>query len=147
MAGNPECMSGDGRGAIFLGTFLSDGTSVTLCEDHFVDFLAGTLETLTGAPIAELLSVQPPAVVDADEAKFDAFLTEHADEIDTRVKGGATLEEAIIETLTKYGEIPDESTTINEADDEPGQHLVTDDDVAAIIEAVDLDESDSTLTN
>lgn len=45
--------------ATFTGTFLENGSSVTVCGDHFVDFAAGTLEGITGIPVTTLILLPP----------------------------------------------------------------------------------------
>jgi hypothetical protein len=52
---NVSCQSEDGNNAIFIGTLLANGESVALCQDCFVEFLAATLEGLTGAPIGAFM--------------------------------------------------------------------------------------------
>lgn len=44
----PNCMADDGLGAVFVGTFLSNGQSVAVCDEHLVYFCADTLHTMTG---------------------------------------------------------------------------------------------------
>jgi hypothetical protein len=41
-------MGEDGKAAVFVGTFLSDGTAVSVCDEHLVMFCASTLHTMTG---------------------------------------------------------------------------------------------------
>jgi hypothetical protein len=55
MAQNPACMNDDGNLAIFVGTNLDTGMSVTLCVDCFVQFCATMVEGLTGVPVVALL--------------------------------------------------------------------------------------------
>lgn len=45
--------------ATFTGTFLENGSSVTVCGDHFIDFAAGTLEGMTGIPVTTLILLPP----------------------------------------------------------------------------------------
>lgn len=44
----PECMAQDGQAAVFVGTFLQNGQSVAVCDEHLVYFCADTLSTMTG---------------------------------------------------------------------------------------------------
>jgi hypothetical protein len=41
-------MADDGEVAVFVGTFLTNGESVALCDEHMVYFCAETLHTMTG---------------------------------------------------------------------------------------------------
>lgn len=62
---NPQCMYPEcEQAALFTGTFFQNGTSVTVCSDHFVDFAAGTLEAMTGAPVIDFLAGGPGAVLE-----------------------------------------------------------------------------------
>jgi hypothetical protein len=60
--------------ATFTGTFFETGASVLLCEDHFVDFAAGTLEAITGIPVPLLITLPPDTfgeVIAADSLDDD----------------------------------------------------------------------------
>jgi len=55
----PECMADDGNKAVFVGTFLTNGESVALCDEHLVYFCASMVETMTGvdpAPFIKAIS-------------------------------------------------------------------------------------------
>jgi len=47
MAG-PQCMSGDGNAAVFVGTMLETGDSVELCDVCLVAWAAALLQAMTG---------------------------------------------------------------------------------------------------
>ena len=140
-------MAGDGKGAIFLGTFLSDGTSIVVCEDHLPEFLSGTLAALQAAieETAPLVDDGDQLVVsEGDAAHYAAILTEHDDEVQGLVATGVALDEAMSIVLFKYLELVDPDAVVDVDDD---QHLVTDEDVEDIFEAALLDEADSTPSN
>ena len=58
-------MADDGLPAVFVGTFLGNGESVAVCDEHLVMFCASTLETMTGLDptpfIAAISEEEPPA--------------------------------------------------------------------------------------
>ncbi len=65
----PECMADDGNKAVFVGTFLTNGESVALCDEHMVYFCASTLQEMTGvdpvpfiSAISEDTTTGPPEV-------------------------------------------------------------------------------------
>lgn len=97
------CQFEDNKGAIFVGTFLTDGTSVAVCEEHVVEFFAGTLQALTGKPVLELLTQPDEVIVDEELAQalaesdpeFDKFIADHADELQELQDGGLTFDEAV----------------------------------------------------
>lgn len=53
MAGLP-CMSNDGKGAVFTGTFLQNGDSVALCEDCLPEFLVAVAGQMLGVELDQL---------------------------------------------------------------------------------------------
>ena len=58
----PECMAQDGQAAVFVGTFLQNGQSVAVCDEHLVYFCADTLATMTGldpTPFIAAISDEP----------------------------------------------------------------------------------------
>lgn len=52
----PACMSNDGKQAVFVGTFLANGDTVTLCED--------CLPAFTGSITADMFGVDGKAMLD-----------------------------------------------------------------------------------
>lgn len=140
-------MAGDGEGAIFLGTFLSDGTSVTVCEAHFTEFLASTLEMMTGAPVVAMLTlhleesisagVDDSVAPDYDELITEEWFMEHHSEI----AQAAMDNECDVASAAIY--VWDQL----HADDVVEHHVVTDADVDAIALAAATDDTDSTLAN
>lgn len=44
----PQCESGDGNPAVFVGTFLQTGQPVALCDDCLVPWSAALLQAMTG---------------------------------------------------------------------------------------------------
>jgi hypothetical protein len=49
-----QCMSQDGKGAVFTGTFLQNGDSVALCEDCLPEFLVAVASQMLGVDLAGL---------------------------------------------------------------------------------------------
>jgi hypothetical protein len=68
-------MADDGEKAVFVGTFLTNGESVALCDEHLVYFCASTLETMTGvdpAPFIKAISEDTtPPLVDVSALDMD----------------------------------------------------------------------------
>ena len=61
----PDCMADDGEKAVFVGTFLTNGESVALCDEHMVYFCASTLQDMTGvdpAPFIAAISDEEPGI-------------------------------------------------------------------------------------
>ncbi len=57
----PECMADDGNKAVFVGTFLTNGESVALCDEHMVYFCASTLQEMTGIdPVPFVAAISEP---------------------------------------------------------------------------------------
>ena len=67
----PKCMADDGNKAVFVGTFLTNGESVALCDEHMVYFCASTLQEMTGidpVPFVAAISEEPlPPPIDLGE--------------------------------------------------------------------------------
>ena len=62
----PSCMADDGQAAVFVGTFLTNGEAVALCDEHMVYFCASTLQDMTGvdpAPFIAAISDEEPEYV------------------------------------------------------------------------------------
>ncbi len=57
MAGNPACQSEDGNLAVFIGTNLDSGDSITFCPSCLLQFCATLVESMTGVPVAELIDL------------------------------------------------------------------------------------------
>ena len=54
----PQCMSGDGQPAVFVGTLLQSGEAVALCDECLVPWAAAMLHAMTGVdPTPFLLAV------------------------------------------------------------------------------------------
>lgn len=51
----PQCMSNDGKQAVFIGTFMQNGDSVALCED--------CLPAFTASVTADMFGVEGPALL------------------------------------------------------------------------------------
>lgn len=67
MAQNPACMIEDcATPATFIGTFFDTGDSIKVCGDHFVEFMAGTLEAITGIPVTMLITLPPETFAGGD---------------------------------------------------------------------------------
>lgn len=52
----PACMNDDGNLAIFIGTNLESGDTVTVCPDCLVAFCTAIVEGMTGMPVTQLLA-------------------------------------------------------------------------------------------
>lgn len=60
---NPQCASGDGAAAVFIGTYLETGDTVALCDECFVAWTAAMLQSMTGvdpAPFLQAISEGDP---------------------------------------------------------------------------------------
>lgn len=57
----PQCMSNDGNPAIFIGTFLTEGDSVALCNDCMPAFCSAVVSRMLGID-PELFSVAVAAM-------------------------------------------------------------------------------------
>lgn len=97
------CQFEDGKNAVFVGTFLESGTSITACEDHLIDFVVSLSEQLTGLPVITFVADHQQAATDDatpvdltdDEKVQAAWLEEHREAIQAVQDEGATFEEAI----------------------------------------------------
>jgi hypothetical protein len=68
MAG-PQCMTGDGQPAVFVGTMLQTGDAFTLCDACLVMWTAALLQSMTG--------VDPTPFLQAISDEEDIAGTEH----------------------------------------------------------------------
>jgi hypothetical protein len=66
MAGNPECMSADGNQAVFIGTNLDTGDTVTLCPSCLTQFCATIVEAQTGVPVTEFIAIATEPVAEPE---------------------------------------------------------------------------------
>lgn len=60
----PQCMSEDGRQAVFVGTMLQTGDAVALCDECLVMWAAALLQAMTGVdpqPFIAAMSETDPA--------------------------------------------------------------------------------------
>jgi hypothetical protein len=118
------CQNEDGKIAVFTGTFLESGTSVTVCRDDLQAFAVALAQELTGAPIIEFAQEHAGEItpnetveeVDEVDAETAAWLEEHSDIIAALVAGGKTPEEAIQELLDAET-APDNSDAAPSTDD------------------------------
>jgi hypothetical protein len=116
------CQFEDGKNAVFVGTFLESGTSITACEDHLIDFVVSLSEQLTGAPVITFVADHQQASTDDltpveltdDELEQAAWLEEHREAIQAVQDAGATFEEAIAAVIEAEDELEDSA-----ADSEP----------------------------
>lgn len=67
MAVQLECMTGDGKSAIFTGTFFEDGRSITVCDTCLQDFMVTMLEVTTGLPVSALLAAATEQIISINE--------------------------------------------------------------------------------
>ncbi len=56
MAQNPACQNDDGNLAIFIGTNLDTGSTVTLCPPCLLQFCGVIVEGMTGMPVNDLIN-------------------------------------------------------------------------------------------
>ena len=56
MAQNPACQNDDGNPAMFIGTNLDTGSTVTLCPSCLLQFCGVIVEGMTGMPVNELIA-------------------------------------------------------------------------------------------
>jgi hypothetical protein len=66
------CQFHEDQGAVFIGTFLETGMSLTVCQECLRDFFATTLEEMSGIPITAILQMDP--------AQFSAEAEQAAEE-------------------------------------------------------------------
>jgi hypothetical protein len=55
----PQCQMDDGQPATFLGTVVSDGSTVQVCDEHLLMFCLATVQQMTGldpAPFIQAIS-------------------------------------------------------------------------------------------
>lgn len=52
----PQCMTGDGEPAVFVGTMLQTGDAFTLCDGCLVMWSAALLQSMTGVDAAPFIS-------------------------------------------------------------------------------------------
>jgi hypothetical protein len=70
-------MSEDGNNAVFVGTLLETGTSITVCPDCLLNFAMSIVESNTGLPIGEIIDHIQASTADGDVTNGD---TTDADE-------------------------------------------------------------------
>jgi hypothetical protein len=117
---NPACQFDDGKTAVFIGTSLESGDTVTVCLEHMVEFFTATLEQLAavvhaetppeGAATLDDLVVGPGEAELAEE--FQEFIDANTNEIQDLVEGGETFERAV-ETLLERATETDSSETVD----------------------------------
>jgi hypothetical protein len=71
MARTVECMNEDGNRAVFIGTSLMDGSSVTLCDGCLVAFAGAIIEGALGIPYTVLIGAVPDANGEEDTQTSD----------------------------------------------------------------------------
>jgi len=59
------------RPSSFTGTFFSNGQSITVCDEDFVIFAAGTLEAMTGVPVGDIIALAQSGELEVPEAPTD----------------------------------------------------------------------------
>jgi hypothetical protein len=83
-------MSSDGRDAVFVGTILTTGDAVALCDECLVPWAAALLNAMTGvdpAPFIAAVSDQEP-VVQADPAAIARAIEEDEASASTQAQEG-----------------------------------------------------------
>jgi hypothetical protein len=109
------CQFEDGKNAVFVGTFLESGTSITACEDHLIDFVVSLSEQLTGAPVIDFVAGHQREITDDateveltdDEREQARWLENHREAIQAVQDAGATFEEAIAAVIEAEDELED----------------------------------------
>jgi hypothetical protein len=117
------CEQGDGKNAVFVGTFLESGLSVALCNDDLVNFVVSMAQELTGAPVIDFVSTHQPEEVEqvtapddeAVAAALDTLLKANAPEVDRRLKEGEDMETIIADLMTR----PDDDSSDAQPDSTP----------------------------
>lgn len=77
MAAALPCQFNDGQPAVFVGTFLEDGTSITVCIEHLVAFAQDFLGAMTDEVTSETTDEADPPIGDGPDSNGDAP-SEHA---------------------------------------------------------------------
>ena len=62
-------MNDDGRTAVFVGTFLADGDSVSLCDECMVPFAAALLHAMTGVDPTPFLQAVSDSEVTVEQVE------------------------------------------------------------------------------
>jgi hypothetical protein len=117
---NPACQFEDGKTAVFIGTNLENGDTVTTCLEHMVEFFTDTLEGLAAAVHGEPSDegeaslddlVVGPSEDDLSE-EFQEFIDANTNEIQDLVLSGETFERAVEILLERATEAvaPEDST-------------------------------------
>jgi hypothetical protein len=109
------CQFEDGKNAVFVGTFLESGTSITACEDHLIDFVVSLSEQLTGAAVIDFVAAsalvaktaEPEVTLTDDEREQARWLEDHREAIQAVQDAGATFEEAIAAVIETEDELED----------------------------------------
>lgn len=113
MAGNPECQYSDGKQAVFIGTNLNSGETVTLCEDDFLTFCEAAVEGFTGVPIHEVIA----GIIVALAADAEAAAEAEADDLKGNAMSDADVE-AIRDAIDESIGIPDDDNLDGPDDDD-----------------------------
>jgi hypothetical protein len=100
---NPACQFEDGKTAVFIGTNLKNGDTVTTCLEHMVEFFTNTLEGLVAAAnpegeehFSDLIGILASPEKEPElEPEFQAWLDAHTLGIQELVEGGETFEKAV----------------------------------------------------
>jgi hypothetical protein len=62
----PQCQMDDGQPATFLGTVVSDGSTVCVCDEHLLMFCLATVQQMTGLDPAPFLAAISDDVAGAE---------------------------------------------------------------------------------
>lgn len=69
---HPPCMSGDGEPAVFIGTVLTTGDTIAVCENCWVSWAAAFLNAMTGIdPAPFILAISDDIVEGAEQLTDD----------------------------------------------------------------------------
>jgi hypothetical protein len=120
---NPPCQFEDGKTAVFIGTNLENGDTVTTCLEHMVEFFANTLEGLATAAQSPSdnghVEITNADIDTHEEAvlteEFQAWLDANTERIQELVETGSTFEEAV-EQLLEYDAKTADSTDPDSTD-------------------------------
>jgi len=114
------CQSDDGNNAVFVGTFLESGDSVTVCRDCLQAWSTALAQELTGAPIIDFLREYVPTEISADDnaaalvqqGEFLLWAEANKESITAFIETGLTFEEAVEQVRALEGlKQPDEASS------------------------------------
>jgi hypothetical protein len=70
------CQTEDGNNAIFIGTNLDTGDSVSLCQSCLIEFFAAMLEGMTGIPVGAIMAAGLSQLEDAQQQEGGELMSD-----------------------------------------------------------------------